>query len=386
MTKFLKDLHYTDLMSEVAKMTKLENFGNPLHIKGLGELANSINKEALLNQVGIEAQKKRIIGILINRLRFENDLLKFPEIQEEEIGNPIFIVGLPRTGSTMIHRLLSTDINHTSMLWWEGRNPSRLENEERGKSFKRIEIGKEEVELLLKASPDLLKIHPMDAMAPDEEILLLEHSFFSTVPESFMYLPSYSRWIESQDHTTAYEYLKSFLQYLQWQNPSRSDKRWILKTPHHMGYVDVILKVFPGAKIIQTHRNPLDTIPSYCSMVTTLAEPLTDNLDLSLLSNHWEKKLARVMEHCMEVSRFNPKKFIDINYIHLIKSPLHELEKIYEFIDKPFASTTKDGMQKWLIQNKQHKHGQHNYSSANYGLRDEIITKDFSKYIDTYIS
>ena len=378
-------IDFKSLKKRASEITDLENFGNPDHLKGLEGLCYSLQEEAKLNDVGKIAQHSRIVGILVNRLRFEKELESYPEIKDESILGPIVIVGLPRTGSTMMHRLLSSDSRNTSMIWWEGRNPSRFPSEERGKPLKRIKAGKNEVQELLQASPDLMSIHPMDAMAPDEEILLLEHTFYSTVPESFMYVPSYSKWIEEQNHTTAYEYLKSLLKYLQWQSPNRSKKTWVLKTPHHMGYVDIILKVFPNAKVIQTHRSPIDTIPSYCSMVTTLAAPLSNQLDPKLIGMYWEKKLSRVMLHCMNIANQNPSNFLDINYLDLIKNPLQQVRKVYNFLNIELNQKIIAEMEKWIQENQQHKHGHHEYSSSNYGLDDQIIKEDFSEYINTYI-
>ena len=176
-------------------------------------------EEADLNDIGIEAQQHRLIGILANLLRIEDACIQHPEILNEEIKSPVVIVGLPRTGSTMTHRLLASDPRHTAMLWWEGRYPAMLPNEVRGHPDERMEMGKAEVEAVMQASPEALTIHPWDYKGADEEILLLEHTFFSTVPESFMRLPTYSKWVESQDHIHAYAQLKKMLQYLQWQNP-----------------------------------------------------------------------------------------------------------------------------------------------------------------------
>ena len=222
------------IKSEAKKQTNLENFGNPLFLKGFENLVQSINHEADLNNIGLEAQNHRLTGVLANLLLIEEACIKHPEILNEEINSPVVIVGLPRTGSTMTHRLLASDPRHTAMLWWEGRYPAMLNDEIRGNPQERMEMGKAEVEAVMQASPEALTIHPWDYKGADEEILLLEHTFFSTVPESFMRLPSYSEWVESQDHIHAYAQLKKMLQYLQWQNPGREEKRWVLKSPHHL--------------------------------------------------------------------------------------------------------------------------------------------------------
>ena len=379
----LDKIDHQEILEEAISFTGLSDFGPNSHLQGLERLCWSLNYEADLNDIGRSAQISRITGLLVNRLLLEEDFKK-NSIDEEEMKPPLVIVGLPRTGSTMIHRLLASDPDHTAMIWWEGRNPSRLKGEKRGEPHERILLGKKEVEIMVRASPDLMKIHPMDAMAADEEILLIEHSFHSTVPESFMNLPSYSEWVESQDHTTSYEYLKRMLQYLQWQNLERKGKSWVLKTPHHMGFVDVILKVFPGAKIIQTHRSPLETIPSYCSMVSTLAEPLSNKSFAKNLGKHWEEKLSRALKHCMHVSDNHPNQFLDLNYKKLISEPIDEMEVIYNFLDKPYSSEAKEKMILWKEENIQNKHGSHEYNVEDYGINDKKILEDFDEYITKY--
>ena len=201
-------LDSTKIISDAKNQTNLEYFGNPLFLDGFETLVQSINKEADLNDIGMEAQKHRLTGVLTNLLKIEDACIQNPEILSEEINSPVVIVGLPRTGSTMTHRLLASDPRHTAMLWWEGRYPAMLKDEVRGHPEERMEMGKAEVEAVMQASPEALTIHPWDYKGADEEILLLEHTFFSTVPESFMRLPSYSQWVESQDHIHAYAQLK----------------------------------------------------------------------------------------------------------------------------------------------------------------------------------
>ena len=193
-------LNPQELINTAKNQTNLENLGNSIFLEGFHSLVNSINNEADLNEIGMQAQQHRIEGILANMLRIEEALKLNPEIVTQKIEAPVVIVGLPRTGSTMTHRLLAADPNHTAMLWWEGRYPAMLNGESRGHPKERMKLGKAEVEAVMQASPEALTIHPWDYKGADEEILLLEHTFFSTVPESFMRLPSYSKWVEYLFH------------------------------------------------------------------------------------------------------------------------------------------------------------------------------------------
>ena len=378
-------INANEIIDQAKSETGLSDLGEPLFLEGLNRLIDSINNEANLNEIGIQAQPIRIQGLLSNRLRFEEDLKKFPEILDQEIIAPIVIVGLPRTGSTMTHRLLASDPNHTAMLWWEGRYPALLPVEKRGDIKARMELGKAEVDAVVAASPEALDIHPWDYKGADEEILLLEHNFLSTVPESFMALPSYSEWIEEQDHTLAYEDLKKFIQYLQWQNPGREKKRWVLKSPHHLGFIDKMISVFPDAKIIQTHRDPIKTVPSFCSMCANLFEPLTTNFDKVFIGKHWSNKLTRALNHCMNISEQHPDNFLDLEFLNMIKDPIDEMKKIYEFIGEPFGEKTEVAMEAWREENK-HEMGAHKYSLEEYDLTESQINDNFAKYQQKYIN
>jgi len=378
-------INANEILDQAKSETGLSDLGEPLFFEGLNKLIDSINNEANLNEIGIQAQPIRIQGLLINRLRFEEDLKKFPEILDQEIIAPIVIVGLPRTGSTMTHRLLASDPNHTAMLWWEGRYPALLPGEKRGDIEARMKLGKAEVDAVVAASPEALDIHPWDYKGADEEILLLEHNFLSTVPESFMALPSYSKWIEEQDHTLAYEDLKKFIQYLQWQNPGREKKRWVLKSPHHLGFIDKMISVFPDAKIIQTHRDPIKTVPSFCSMCANLFEPLTTNFDKVFIGKHWSNKLTRALNHCMNISEQHPDNFLDLEFLNMIKDPIDEMKKIYEFIGESFGEKTEVAMEAWREENK-HEMGAHKYSLEEYDLTESQINDNFAKYQQKYIN
>ena len=378
-------INANEIIDQAKSETGLSDLGEPLFSEGLNRLIDSINNEANLNEIGTQAQPIRIQGLLSNRLRFEEDLKKFPEILDQQIIAPIVIVGLPRTGSTMTHRLLASDPNHTAMLWWEGRYPALLPGEKRGDIETRMELGKAEVDAVVAASPEALDIHPWDYKGADEEILLLEHNFLSTVPESFMALPSYSEWIEEQDHTLAYEDLKKFIQYLQWQNPGREKKRWVLKSPHHLGFIDKMISVFPDAKIIQTHRDPIKTVPSFCSMCANLFEPLTTNFDKVFIGKHWSNKLTRALNHCMNISEQHPDNFLDLEFLNMIKDPIDEMKKIYEFIGEPFGEKTEVAMEAWREENK-HEMGAHKYSLEEYDLTESQINDNFAKYQQKYIN
>ena len=371
-----------DLLKAAERVGR-DDFGNPQFIRGLEALVDSINGEAALTEAGMAAQRQRILGLLANRLRLQQALAEHPEILNERIAAPIVIVGLPRTGSTMTHRLLASDPAHTAMLWWEGRHPAMLSGERRGEPTERRELGRAEVEAVVAASPEAMQIHPWDFEGADEEVLLIEHSFHSSVPEAHMHLPSYSRWVEAQDHAPVYRDLLAMLQHLQWQTPGRATKRWVLKSPHHLGHMDALFEVFPDAKVIQTHRDPMQTVPSLCSMCANLAAPLTRAPNPQAIGAHWLRRLSRSLNACMNTATARPDSFLDLHFRTMVQDPIAQMARVYEFVGERFGDRAEAAMRAYR-EDDAHQADAHAYNLADYGLSEAQIDSLFSAYIKRY--
>jgi hypothetical protein len=253
-----------DLLREAQERTGLSDFGEDGFREPLGVLLESLREEAPLNEIGRPTMRGRVLESLETRLKTQDWITRHPEILEEEIKEPIVVVGLMRTGTTMLQRILASDPRHYAAMWWETRFPAPLPDTDWTRPDPRIPPAEAEVAAILEADPRQAAIHPWDAQAPDEEIMLLEHSFYSHVPEAYTDLPTYRSWLTEQDWTPAYRYLYKLIQFLQWQKKQRGEikERWVLKTPGHLGYIDTVFDVFEGARVIQTHRDPLETVPS----------------------------------------------------------------------------------------------------------------------------
>ena len=215
------------------------------------------------------ARNACIINGLVGRLRMIDAIKKHPEILDEKVSVAAVITGLGRTGSTLFHRMLAVAPGFTAIRWWETQNFAQFPGEERGNPVERRRVAVAVMDGYVKAG--LMSVHPFAIDEPDEEIIILDQVFVGTMPESAMYVPSYAKWLETYDHHQAYQDLKTILKYLQWQDPTRKGKRWVLKTPGHLGTIRDLLDTFPEAKVIMNHRDPVQTVPSYCSFVTTLS-------------------------------------------------------------------------------------------------------------------
>jgi hypothetical protein len=231
-------------------------------------------------------------------------------------------------------------------------------------------------------SPGFFAIHPAEPDAPEEEVILLEQAFLTTTPEAMMHVPTYSKWLERQDHVPAYKALERMMQYLQWQRPG-PDKpaRWVLKTPHHQEYFDPLLSVFPKATIVHTHRDPLKTSASFFSMVTHLQMIFSDDVDPKRVANHWLDKIENMARRTMATrARVNDEGFIDVSYYDLIKDPMPQVERVYQAAGVPLTDEARGAMEASRKVNKQHKYGKHKYSLGDFGMTKDDVEPRVAAY------
>lgn len=386
------NLDYQSMLDEASSLTGLSNFGDDAFREPLKRLAAALEGEAELNAVGRGMQRARIVGLLVNRLRTEAYIEAFPEILDEEIREPVVIVGLPRTGTTMLHRTISSDPNNYCLYWWESRNPAPFEapGEElaKGEPDPRIADAEAEVAMMLEGAPDLMVMHPLEARAPDEEIMLLEHSFHSTNPEAFVNVAEFGAWQDEQDQTSAYVYLERLLKFLQWQKKRRGEQasRWVLKTPHHLGFMDLLFKTFPDARVIQTHRDPAHTIPSLASLIDAIRQMGSDVSDSKVTGQQWSGRMSRALTLCMEVREHHAERFIDVSFSDLLQEPLKEIGRIYEFIGWDLDASAIEAMEKWAVDNARDKREAHRYTLEQFGLNEAGIHRDFAEYRRRFVT
>ncbi|GAB3286988.1 sulfotransferase family protein [Parahaliea aestuarii] len=367
----------------------LDDFGDTLHEEPLRRLFWSLDNEADLNAFGRAAMYQRVVDILATRLRVQAWLKRYPEIRDEVIEAPLVIVGLPRTGTTMLHRTIAADRRMYSPLWFETRFPCPdLDWDFTADGDRRITDAKAEVKAMVDANPELMSIHPMDALGPDEDIMLLEQSFYSFNIQSFAYLPSYDEWIEAQDHTPGYEYLKLLLQFLQWQKrrSGQQGQRWALKAPHHLHYMDLVFKVFPDAKVVQSHRDPVDTVPSLASLIYGVWVIYSDSADPKKVGEQWARKFANGMRHTMAVRESLPADaFLDLWFKDTVSQPLVEIEKVYAFLGMDLTPEAREEMAKWQDFNRRELRPPHEYTLEQFGLSEAGLKEQYREYRAAFI-
>ena len=376
-----RSLNKDDLIRAARIESGLQDLGKDFWDEPLDKLIHALNHEAHLHPIGHFISQKRIINLLGVRLRAEHWIKKFPEILDQELYPPLVIVGLQRTGTTKLHRLLTADPSNRVLRSWEAINPAPyLRNGHR--KDKRIHVARTSERALRLMTPGFFAIHPVEYSAPEEDILLLDVTFLSTTPEATAHVPSYAAWLEGTDQSYAYEYGSRLLKLLQWQQPGQ---RWILKSPHHLEFLPLIEKHYGDPHFIWTHRDPAQCIPSFLSMVCHSRVIFSDHVDISEVTRHWVRKteymLNKGIAYRLEGSHENC--FTDIIYEELVTDPLVQLEKIYRRF-KGITGSLRAGFKKADLENPQGKYGIHEYSLSDFGLNEEELVQRNATYYNLY--
>ncbi|MCE2532077.1 MAG: sulfotransferase [Acidimicrobiia bacterium] len=375
-------LDVDSLLDSARRKTGLTDFGADGHLRALRVLVDSINDEARLTTTGRLIQRSRLSAALVNRLQIQELLRRYPEIDDIYLGGIVLIAGLQRTGTTLLQRLLSSHPEIRGITGPEVLHPvPDVDDVERGKRTRerRAVLAKRAFSYL---APDFQAIHPIDHNQPEEEVLLMDLTFMSQSAEATMHVPSYSRWLEGEDHTWTYEYFQRVLKVLCWQRPGRT---WVLKTPQHMEHLDAFRTVFPDAAIVQTHRDPRKTVASFCSLVAHARGMLSDHVEPLEIGEHWLRKTCRMVQRSMQTRESaEPDRFIDVSYYDLTREPIAELRRICEQVGIAFADEAERQAARCLEANPKDRFGPHNYQLGAFGLSEQTVDETFAAYREEY--
>ncbi|WP_342247319.1 sulfotransferase family protein [Pseudomonas sp. OTU5201] len=371
-----------------ARAGGLDDFGPGDFRQALRVLQRALHDEARLSAQGQALLREKLVAQLVNRLVIEDHCTRFPEILQQPIDDPLVIVGLPRTGTTLLQRLLAVDPQFSKAQWWETRYPAPLPGELLEQPAERIGRARAEVCAMVEFVPQILAIHPLDAEQPDEEFMLMEHSFLCAM-DSYVNVPAYTAWLDRQDQTQVYTYLKKMLQFLQWQQARRGiapGRRWLLKSPQHLHTLELLFRVFPRAQVVLTHREPGKTIPSLASFIYTLWQMYSDQADPAQVGEQWNGRMARALRHSLEVRDGLPDEaFLDVHFENTVSDPLAVVARIYRFAGLELAPGVRAAMADWLMDNGRDKRAVHQYDAAAFGLDEARLLHDYAQYRARYL-
>lgn len=373
------------LLAAARARTGLSDFGDTWFFEPMDRYIAAANAEGKLTPAGFAGQTEAILKGLASRLRMIEDIRRHPEILNENVEVAAIILGLPRTGSTIFHRLLASAPGMTAIRWYEAQNYAPLPGDAPGHPVARRAYAQAMIDGWLNLSPELASIHPLDPEAPDEEIIVLGQLFITTMVEAMTFIPSFAAWLDGYDQARGYEDLKTILAYLQWQDPSRRGKRWILKSPSNLPYTDVAADAFPDAVLVMTHRDPLDVVPSYVSMEAALYKLNSVHADTEV-GGFWFPRLAGWMRRFEEArARIGEDRFIDIDYREVAREPLKQAERVLSRIGVPMDNTIESALGEFMAGNKREQRPMHDYSLERFGLDEDAVREAFASYRARFI-
>jgi hypothetical protein len=371
-------LDEASLIAAARRETGLHDFVDESFRGPLRQLLSSLEEEAHLHPLGRLLLRQSLVRALVNRLRLEDLCKRHPEIRELPVREPVFVLGLQRTGTTLLHRLLTCEPALRPLLSWEALNPAPFPGVAasggRDPRMRLAEIAERGLRYL---APEFFAIHPVEAHAPEEDVLLLDLSFMSPTADATLSVPRYSAWLRDTDQRPSYRMFRRAIQLLLWQRSGR----WLGKTPHHLENLDALLDVFPDAKIIQTHRDPVRVVASYASMMAHGRAVFSDRVDAHEVGAQLAGRAVRAVTRAMQVrERASGGSFCDVAYPDLLADPLKEIRRIYDFLGLPLAPETEASMQRWLAANPQNKRGVHRYRLEDFGLDRAQLERGFEPY------
>lgn len=364
----------------------LNDFGDDNFIEPFERLVESLKNEADLSSAGIAMLRQSYINLLVNRLRFENDVKKHPEILDEAILPPIAVMGLPRTGTTKMQRVLGAHPGLQGLRSWQLMNPAPLPDSENVDPDPRIAYAEAVTAAIMENHPDLLAGHPVGAMDYDEETCyFMEMTFASPLVPVRARVPSFTAWYWQQSMVPSYRYLRRLLQYIQWQQKSATSRSYFLKSSVHLGHIADFAEVFPGTTVVHCHRDPLYSVPSFAKLVEGGWQILSNIRDgnvfgdasLEILATH----MARYLQQRPAVE--DKLTFVDVDFNDIVSNPIAAVANVLERRgDKALTMTPaiEQQIQQWEKDNPATKFGKHKYTLEQYGLSEARIRERFRDY------
>ena len=357
----------------------LESFGSWPIDEPLERLLHAYREEAHLTMLGRITVRELVVSLLENLLLLEEERRLSPQVEAQRITAPTFITGLPRTGTTLLHALLAEDEANRTPLTWEVMFPADSHATQDTPVRRRTQS---RLDWANRFAPEFKRIHPIAESLPQECIAITAQVFMSIQFHTTHKVPSYQDWLENHPHDLGYDFHYRLLQHLQARRPG---SRWVLKAPGHLFDLAALLRRYPDARIIQTHRDPLRVVASMASLATVLRRAFSDHADPIEIGPDWTSRWANALERFLTArEEANPAQFLDIHYEEIERAPLQAVERVYDFLGWTLTDAARESMQTFLAANPKNKHGAHSYSLAQYGLDKSTERQRFARYCERF--
>ncbi|MGH0032796.1 MAG: sulfotransferase family protein [Myxococcota bacterium] len=374
------DLSLDGLLEKAQRDTGLSDFGGDAFREPLALLLGGLEREADLSLLGRMIARADLLRTLGNRLGLVELFKQHPEIAEQPISRPIFVVGPPRSGTTIFHDLLAMDPDNRVPLSWEAAHPlpppetATLTTDPR---IARVEADLARVDAMI---PEFKTMHPMGAQRAQECVALTSHDFASMIYFTQFDVPTYDRWVLASDMKSALAWHRRFLQVLQWKAPG---VRWALKSPQHLWHIQHVHREYPDALFVQTHRDPVRVLVSISSLVATLRRLASRHVSLPEVARYYAEALAQAFDNTVAYRKSGAlpeSQVVDLHFHDFMADQVGTVRRAYQHFGLDLSDTAAAAMQRFLDENPADKHGRHTYRFADVEMDEAQVRARFAGY------
>jgi len=374
------DVSSAEVIATAQESTGLSDFGGDDWRIALDALTDALVAEAGLTEFGEVVAQGDLVGSLTRRLQIVEHRRTHPEVAEMRIEQPIFIVGQVRTGTTILYELLAQDPDARAPLTWEVDAPCPPPEAATIHTDPRIEDSRQIQEMMTSIIPDLKAMHPIGPLMAQECVRITGMDYKSFIFPTMYRIPSYAQWLLHADMSSAYQWHRGFLQHLQSRMPVN---RWVVKSPGHIWALDAMMKQYPDARVIQTHRDPLRTIASVSSLARTLRTFAAEPTAIEEVAREWAEYVIDGVDRSIDARESGiipPSQVVDVQYQSFAADPIAAVAVAYDQFGLPFTAEAETRMRSFLAAQPAHEHGGHQYTFTQTGLDENELRERTARY------
>lgn len=370
------------LIAEAISETGLDDFGGGPWRDGLNAVVEALDVDAALNDIGVATWTATLGSLLRSRLQVEETFRRHPEIGDETLPAPIWIVGIPRTGTTALSSLLAQDPSLRALRTWEAVEPCPPPETATQFDDPRIEAITERIDLMEQMEPDLTTMHDADPVGPTENHDLHGMAFRTQAFDGLARIPAYYEWWLSADLKPAFDYQRRTAKLLQWRCPPN---RWHFKSPPDLFALDVIRMAFPDARFVWTHRDPAQAVPSIASFEAHLWRMGSDDIRFTDVGPHLLETWSEGTRRGMAARKALPDGVVfDLSFAEFRRDQMGVVARLYEWLGLDLSGEVVGRMRAWLDQHPQGRHGRHAYTLDDYGLTESSVRTGMEHYTERF--
>ena len=360
------------------------DFGDDDYLPGLSVLLQSMDYDPHFSERGRRYAWGTVVSVLTGRAPAIKSMAENPGFDARSITSPVVITGIPRTGTTALHKLMALDARFQGLQTWLLDTPMPRPPLETWPDYPAYHRTAAALEARYKAAPTKRAAHNIVAEEVDECCLLLRQGFVSNLWTCGWSAATYDAWWQCQDEAASYRHYYRCMQLI---GSNESEKRWLLKNPGHLDNLDLLFAIFPDARVIQTHRDPARAVPSLCALLMQLHPVVEQGRYGQRAHNMLAREVAKwaqAVRRAQGVRQAHPAQVLDVMHGDFHRNPMAVIERIYRFIGMELTTQASTAMAQRIGDKPELSHGVHHYSVADFGLTEDEIRERFGDYIDRF--